>query len=140
MTTTQPPVPAPATIKQPASRGSTLIWIFAAVLLVIIVLSFTAHRPNSNEKLVAQVTEAVQRNDMAPVAKDFNAVTRDQLTRASVGRLSDQIAPLGKVKRVDETTPKDGPAKRHTFVVHFDKADWNAVMVLDSEGKIIARP
>lgn len=137
VTPSQPPVPAPATIRR-AQRAFSLpmVLLVVLVLVVVIVFSLAAHRQNANEKLVGRIVESVQRNDMSPVAKDFNAVTREQLTRGSVGRLSDQIAPLGKVKRVDETTPKDSPAKRHTFVVHFEKGDWNAVMILDSDGKV----
>ena len=133
----QPPTPAPATIQRPRRPLSfPVVILLVLVLGLVIVFSFATHRENANEKLVGRIVESVQRNDMAPVAKDFNAVTRDQLTRGSVGRLSDQIVPLGKVKRVDETTPKDSPPRRHTFNVHFEKADWNAVMILDSEGKV----
>ena len=135
----QPPVPVPAGARPPLVRRTLptpLVWLIVAVLLVVIAFSFCTHRENPNEKLVRQVTEAVQRNDMSPVAKDFNAIQREQLTRGSVGRLSDQVAPLGKVKGVNETTPKDAAPRHHTFVVHFEKADWNAYMALDEDGKI----
>lgn len=113
-----------------------LALLIALFLVVVIVFSLCSHRENANEKLVHRVIEAVQRNDMTPVAKDFNALTRAKFTRASVGRFSDQIAPLGSVKRVQETTPKDAPPERHTFVVHFEKGDRNAIIVLDQDGKI----
>ena len=130
----QPPKPVTPIVQRTVPQP--LIWLIAGVLLVVIVFSFCSHRENANEKLVGRVTEAVQRNDMTPVAKDFNAIQREQLTRGSVGRLSDQIAPLGKVKSVKETTPKDAAPRHHTFVVHFEKADWNAFMALDEDGKI----
>ncbi|MBV8355595.1 MAG: hypothetical protein JO101_09760 [Candidatus Eremiobacteraeota bacterium] len=112
-----------------------LLFILVVLSIVIVARSF-AHRENPSERLVREVTVAVQNNDMTPVAKDFNALTREKLTRASVGRLSDQLAPLGKVKSVVETTPKDAEPRHHTFVVHFEKADWTARMVLDEDGKI----
>jgi hypothetical protein len=137
VTPSQPPTPAPATIRRPGRAFPLpLALLVVLVLVLVIIFSFAAHRENANEKLVGRIVESVQRNDMSPIAKEFNAVTREQLTRGSVGRLSDQIAPFGKVKRVEETTPKDSPPRRHTFIVHFEKGDWNAIMILDSEGKV----
>ncbi|MBV8602178.1 MAG: hypothetical protein JO359_11495 [Candidatus Eremiobacteraeota bacterium] len=129
-------LPAPATIKRGATLGAPIRWALVALLVVIIVFSFFTHRPNAHEKLFASVTEAVQRNDMSPVAKDFNAIQREQLTRASVGRLSDQLVPLGKLKNVKETTPKDAAPRHYTFDVQFEKATWKGFMILDEDGKI----
>lgn len=110
--------------------------LLMAFLLLVIVFSFFVHRPSQNEKLVAHVLIAVQHNDMTPVAKDFNAVTREKLTRASVGRYSDMLAPLGALKNVIENTPKDAPGRRHTFLAKFDKGSMDVAMVLDEDGKI----
>lgn len=91
---------------------------------------------NSAEKLAASVTQAVVNNDIAPVAQDFNALTRPHLTRGAVGRLSDQLNALGKFEKIHETTPKDASGGRHTFDVVFDKATWHEEMTLDEDGKI----
>ncbi|MBV8074008.1 MAG: hypothetical protein JO140_01175 [Candidatus Eremiobacteraeota bacterium] len=136
MSTGQLPTPAPATIRRSTPLPSSMRWALVALLVAIIVFSFLTHRENAHEKLFARVTEAVQRNDMSPVAKDFNAVQREQLTRGSVGRLSDQLAPLGKLKNVRETTPKDASARHFTFDVAFEKATWKGFMILDEDGKI----
>lgn len=93
---------------------------------------------NANEKLAARVTQAIVDNDVKPVEKDFNALTRPKLTRGAVGRLSDQLNALGKFERVHETTPKDASGGRHTFDAVFDKAAWREEMTLDEDGKIAA--
>ena len=131
--------PGPATIPL-VRRGipRPMVLLIALFLVVVIAFSLCAHRENSYEKLTHRVIEAVQRNDMAPVANDFNALTRAKLTRTSVARFSDQLAPLGKLKSVQENTPKDAAAGRHTFALHFEKGDRTATMVLDQDGKIAA--
>ena len=125
---------------KPAARGLSprLTWMVAIVLAVVIIFSFFSHRMNGHEKLVGSIVESIQRNDMTPVAKDFNAIQREQLTRASVGRLSDQLAPLGKLKNIRETTPKEASPRHYTFDVQFEKATWIARMALDEDGKITA--
>lgn len=92
---------------------------------------------NHFEKLADDVTKAIVANDMRPVEKEFNAITREKLrNRATVGRLSDDLAPLGKFKRTKEDTPKDARAGFHTFVAEFEKGNWTEDMLLDTEGKI----
>jgi hypothetical protein len=108
---------------------------FASLALLALV---ACGGPNANEKLADRVTEAIVNNDIRPVEKDFNALTRPKLTRAAVGRLSDQLNALGKFHRTHETTPKGAPAGRHTFDAIFDKATWHEDMVLDEDGKIAA--
>lgn len=75
----------------------------------------------------------------APVEPDFNAIVRPKLeNRAAVGRLSDQLNALGKLKGVHETTAKDVQGGRHRFNVEFEKATWVEDLVLDSDGKVAA--
>jgi hypothetical protein len=93
---------------------------------------------NDNEKLADRVTQAIVNNDIRPVEKDFNALTRPKLTRGAVGRLSDQLNTLGKFDRTHETTPKDVSNGRHTFDAVFEKATWHEEMTLDEDGKIAA--
>jgi hypothetical protein len=93
---------------------------------------------NANEKLADRVTAAIVNNDVQPVEKDFNALTRPKLTRGSVGRLSDQLNALGKFDRTHETTPTDMTGGRHTFDAVFEKATWHEDLMLDEDGKIAA--
>ena len=68
----------------------------APLVLVTAVLLGGCGGENANEKLAGRVTAAIIANDITPVQGDFNALIRPKLTRASVGKLSDQVAPYGK--------------------------------------------
>lgn len=107
--------------------------VFASVLMLA-----ACGGENANEKLADRVTAAVVSNDMRPVEKDFNALTRPKLTRGAVGRLSDQLNALGKFDRTHETTPKDVTGGHHTFDAVFEKATWHEDLTLDEDGKIAA--
>lgn len=100
-----------------------------------LVLSACA-RENANEKLADEVTRAVQANDVSPVEKNFNALVRPKMTHASVGRLADQLAPLGKLKRNHEVAANGQPATHHEFNAEFDKGSAHESMDLDADGKI----
>lgn len=94
---------------------------------------------NHAEKLADQVTRAIVANDMRPVAPEFNAIVRPKLMeRERVGRLSDQLAPLGNFKRTKENTPAGAPAGTHQFVAEFERGTRIEDMTLDSDGKIAA--
>ncbi len=94
---------------------------------------------NHAEKLADQVTRAIVANDMRPVESEFNALVRPKLMeRERVGRLSDQLAPLGSFKRTKENTPAGSPAGAHQFVAEFERGTRIEDMTLDSDGKIAA--
>jgi hypothetical protein len=117
-------------------RNPVVLARCALVSVAIIGLSACGGE-NSNEKLARRVTEAVMENDMRPVASEFNAIVRPKLeNRETVGRLSDNLRPLGRLKRVKETTRNGERTGRHTFDVEFDNGIQNEDMTLDSEGKI----
>lgn len=105
-------------------------------LVLVLVLAACGGGENANEKLADRVTQAIVNNDITPVEKDFNALTRPRLTHGAVGRLSDQLNELGKFDRTHETTPKDVSNGRHTFDAVFEKATWHEEMTLDEDGKI----
>jgi hypothetical protein len=94
---------------------------------------------NHAEKLADQVTRAIVANDMRPVAPEFNAIVRPKLMeRERVGRLSDQLAPLGSFKRTKENTPAGAPAGMHQFVAEFERGTRVEDLTLDADGKISA--
>lgn len=132
-----PPVPLPGTIR----RGDGLpmrkpvAWLIILVLVFVIVFSLTRHRETKQERLVTRIILAVQHNDMTPVQNDFDTPAKDSMTHEKVGHLADLLGPAGKLKSVDETTPK-GNGSRHTYVAHFEKGDWQVNMRLDSDGKV----
>jgi hypothetical protein len=91
------------------------------------------------EKLADRVTRAIVANDMQPVASEFNAIVRPSLMeRERVGRLSDQLVPLGKFKRTKENTPAGAPAGVHRFVAEFERGTRIEDLTLDADGKISA--
>src|SRR5579883_619630 len=115
-------------------RPRGLVFLLGIVLVVAIAFSLRLHGANGDEKLVERVVIAVQRNDVDPVRNDFDAAAQASMTHERVGRLSDLLAPMGKLKSIDETTPKQS-ASRHVYVVHFEHGDWEATMPLDNHGK-----
>jgi hypothetical protein len=91
------------------------------------------------EKLADRVTRAIVANDMGPVAPEFNAIVRPTLMeRERVGRLSDQLVPLGTFTRTQEDTPAGAPAGVHRFVAEFERGTRIEDLKLDADGKISA--
>ncbi|MBV8425581.1 MAG: hypothetical protein JO349_10320 [Candidatus Eremiobacteraeota bacterium] len=134
---TPPQLPAPATIRRPGGGlpiPKNLAWLLIFALILVIAISLGTHHESRQERLVTRIVTAVQNNDMAPVASDFDAQARESMTREKVGHLSDLLAPMGKIKNVEETTGKNAGAL-HTYVVHFEKGDWSVEMPLDIDGK-----
>lgn len=128
----------PATIRRqggglPIPRR--VAWLLIAALILVIAISLGTRHESRQERLVTRIIAAVQNNDVSPVANDFDAQARESMTHEKVGHLADLLAPMGKLKSVEETTPKDAPARDHTYVAHFEKGDWQVSMPLDIDGK-----
>ena len=129
------PAPAPPPWRPPGMRQRLLPIVF--VLFAMLVWSLFQPRPNVNEQVAMQVTDAVIANNMQPVESKFNAITRQYVEdRGRVGRLSQQLNDLGKLESLKEDTPKEAQPRYHRFVVRFDKATWIEEMTYDLDGKI----
>jgi hypothetical protein len=133
-----PPPPVTGTIR----RGNAGIpipkrvaWLIIAGLIVVIVASVMGHHETKHERLVTRIIAAVQKNDMTSVQSEFDAQARESMTHEKVGHLADLLAPMGKLKTVDETTPKDAPPRDHEYVARFEKGDWQVKMPVDIDGK-----
>ncbi len=126
--------------KRPAvnPRGRQLLIVALVLLIVVFALRtlFGAHE-NKYEKLAREVTVALQSNDVDAVKKYQNAETATHVTRGVVGRAADVLSPLGKIKSVKETTPKDAPDRTHEFDVAFEKGAIHERMKVDPESKIV---
>jgi hypothetical protein len=118
-------------------RGRQLV--IAVVVLIVIVLLVKIFSPHENryEKLANQLTVALQNNDVDAVRKLQNAETATMINRGVVGRAADVFAPLGKIKKVKETTPSDAPERVHEFEVSFDKGNVREKMKVDPDFKIV---
>jgi hypothetical protein len=133
-----PPLPVSGTIRRggggiPIPKRAA--WFIIAVLLVALVISVTTHRESKQERLVTRIISAIQHNDMAPVASEFDAQARESMTHEKVGHLADLLAPMGALRTVDETTPKDAAPRDHEYLAHFEKGDWQVKMPVDIDGK-----
>ncbi len=119
-------------------RGRQLLIGFIVVLLVFELLRLVfGHHQNQYEKLAYNVTVALQNNNLGEVKKYQNAETATLINRGVVGRAADTLAPLGKLKSVKETTPKDAPDRVHEFDVAFDKGAVHEKMKVDPDNKIV---
>jgi hypothetical protein len=134
-----PPPPVTGTIRR-RSAGAIPIpkrvaWLIIAGLLVVIIASVMGHHESKQERLVTRIIASIQKNDMTPVQSEFDAQARESMTHEKVGHLADLLSPMGKLKSVDETTPKDAPPRVHEYVAHFEKGDWQVKMPIDIDGK-----
>jgi hypothetical protein len=112
-----------------------LVWIVGFLVVAAMAFSLHSFRESGNERLVARVVEAVQRNDMAPVRSAFDAAAQKSMTYERVGRLADLLAPMGKLISIEEIAAK-GDGDRRVYVLHFQHGDWRAMMPLDGHGKV----
>lgn len=129
-------------IAAPPHRGltpqmrRTLTVLFAIILAFMVFKLIFAHHDNDYEKIAHEVTVGLQSNDLAAVQKYENAETATQVNRQRVGRAADQLAPLGKLKSVRETSA-DAATRIHTFNLTFDKGTMAEQIKFDPEKKIV---
>jgi len=121
----------------PRSRANQSLVL--AIALVVLVLLARACFPGENryERIAGAVTTALQRNDLGAVQKYENAETAAEMSRVRVAQAADKLAPLGALRRVRETTPKDAPPRVHEFDVSFAKGTVHERMQLDPENKVV---
>jgi hypothetical protein len=116
------------------------VWVLcsAAFVASVFALSGCANKSGSNEaNLADQVTRAIYNNDSGGVPTNFDSALAPQVTRASVGALSDKMHALGNYQGLTETA-MDIPSHLYTFDAKFNKGDMTVFMKLDASGKIAA--
>jgi hypothetical protein len=136
---TQTPAARPVTVAPTGSSSALRARLAPAALIVLALILWAIFMPrqSASERLATRVTTAIVNNDMKPVADDFNAIPREQLSnRAKVGLLSQDLNELGKFKAVKEDTPAGSPALYHHFKAQFEKGTWEEDLTYDSAGKI----
>lgn len=89
------------------------------------------------QKIAEDTTRAVYNNDMAGATANFSSELTPQVTRASLGVLSDTMHKMGNLQGLTETAT-DVPSRRYTFDAKFDNGDMTVLMRLDGNGKIVA--
>ncbi len=112
-------------------------YIAAAVLATALSLVACGGSTGGNEqKLADSVTRAVYDNDMTAVQANFDSGVAPQVTRESLGALSDLMHKMGTYQGLTETAT-DLPSRRYTFDAKFDRGDMTVKMRLNADGKIV---
>jgi len=135
---TPPPPPGPRAVTTPTPRARQNQLILLAVFFIVLVLLVRACTGGDNKyaKIAHQLTAAGPRGDLAAVQKLENIGTAADMSRERFGRATDQLAPLGKIKRVKENTPaSDGP-RIHEFNVTFEKGTVHEKIEFDPADKV----
>ena len=83
------------------------------------------------------VTRAVFDNNLAAVAPYFDDALRPQVTRASVGVLSDKMHALGAYNGLT-LVATDGTRHEYSYRANFSKGTLNVVVRVDPDGRLAA--
>ena len=123
----------------PSARGRQNRIIVLAVFVVVLVLLARACMPGANgaEKIASGITEALQANDLAAVQRYENSETAAEMSRVRVAQAADQLAPLGKIRRVKEVKAAGTVPRTHEFDVTFEHGSVHERMQLDPENKVV---
>jgi hypothetical protein len=136
--TNVPPAPQPriVTTPTPRSRQNQLIILAVFVVVLVLLVRACAGGENRYEKVAHQLNGAVQNNDLAAVQKLENSEAAAEMSKGRLGRASDALTPLGKIKRVKENTPAGGAPRVHDFDVTFDGGSVHEQIQFDPEDKV----
>jgi hypothetical protein len=138
--TNVPPAPQPraVTTPTPRSRQNQLIILAVFVIVLVLLVKACAGGENRYEKIAHQLTEAVQNNDLAAVQKLENSEIAAEMSKARLGKASDALGPLGKIKRVKEVAAPGAAPRVHEFDVTFDRATVREQIQFDPADKVFS--
>jgi hypothetical protein len=121
--------------KMDAKRGA----VGFALLLGISLTAGCTRGPSSADSdpmtLTEKITRAVYANDMESATVDFDDSAKKDVTRASVGTLSDAMHRLGAIKSVTQRS-SDPDSGRYEYDVAFERGSLIAHLRLDPSGKV----
>jgi hypothetical protein len=133
-----PPVAGPRPVTTPnanARRNQIVILAVFVIVLVLLVRACAGHE-NANERMAHDLTQAIQNNDYAGVAKLENTETAAEMGHGRLGTAADRLAPLGKIRSVKENTPPGDGDRVHEFLVTFENGSVHEKILFDPQGKI----
>ncbi len=133
-----PPVAGPRPVTTPnasSRRNQIVILVVFVVVLVVLVRACSGHE-NKYEHMARDLTQAVQNNDYASVAKLENTETAAEMGHGRLGTAADRLAPLGKIKSVKENTPPGDGDRVHEFDVTFENGSVHEKILFDPQDKI----
>jgi len=120
----------------PPNQRRLIVYVVVAIIAIVLVRGLFFHE-NKYEKIADGVTKALQSNDLAGAQKYFNAESATKMDRGEVGRVADDLVPLGSLKKIKEITPADAPARGHEFTVTFAKGTVDEKIRFDPDDKIV---
>lgn len=128
--------PAGGTVAGADARRNQIVVLAVAVIVIVLIAKACAGHENRYERTARELTQAVQNNDYSAVAKLENVQTAADMGRGRLGHAADVLAPLGRVRRVRETTPSGDPPRVHEFDVRFDRGTVHETIQFDPEDKV----
>jgi hypothetical protein len=106
----------------------------AYLLLLVILAACGSHDQQGSANAV---TRAVYENDLSGVTSYFDDALKAQVSRASLGLLSDKMHALGDYEGLSLLATD--PAKHeYTYKASFTKGAMNVVVRVDGDGKLAA--
>ena len=106
----------------------------AAVALVIAAMG-CAHHGADPQALADDTTRAVYNLDIDATTAHFDDALKGQVTRGTIGQLSDEMHALGAYQGLKPAT-SDPDKGRYDFQAAFDKGTLVVQLRLDPDGKI----
>ena len=120
------------TVLKPVRTKFVLTALSAAV-----VLAACGSKANSPADLADQTTKAVYNLDVNGTEANMDDDLKKQVTRASIGDLSDKMHALGAFKGITQTSA-DAEKGRYTFAADFERGVLAVDVRFDPAGKIAA--
>jgi hypothetical protein len=107
----------------------------AFALLLLTAIAACGH--SDPQSAANSVTRAVFENNVAAVTSYFDDALRPQVTRASVGVLSDKMHSLGTYKGLT-LVATDATRREYTYRANFSRGTLNVVVRVDPDGRLAA--
>jgi hypothetical protein len=114
-------------------RGTVLA---RAAIALAVAASGCAHQATPQE-LADATTRAVYDADYARTVDHFDDALKTQVTRSSVGQLSDRLHALGAYRGL-KPAGADASRNRYDFEAAFDKGTMLVQIRLDPDGRLVA--
>jgi hypothetical protein len=105
-----------------------------ALLLIFLVSACASNDPQSTAN---GVTRAVYNNDVSAVQPYFDDALRPQVSRASVGVLSDKMHTMGSYSGLT-LLASDTTKHEYSYRANFSKGTVNIVVRIDPDGRLAA--
>jgi hypothetical protein len=106
-------------------------------LALLLLASVSACAGNDPQSTTNGVTRAVYDNNVAAVAPYFDDALRAQISRASVGVISDKMHAMGSYNGLT-LLGSDTAKREYSYRANFSKGAVNIVVRIDPDGRLAA--